>query len=179
MIKLNFCKKIFLKISIIIFLCLVATCNAFSFTCCRCNNSYEEICYSAVKIRKKPSIFKNSYYWSIYPELKILSKLCGDDDEVISYVCWNCVTIMDKVKCCDEVSGQYYFDGFNSKGINDITKSKWGPDGLDVNGFNKEGVHIFTKTKFNPQGYDQDGCDKTGKLILKKNMYRFVGFIKD
>ena len=92
---------------------------------------------------------------------------------------WNCVTIMDKVKCCDEVSGQYYFDGFNSEGINDITKSKWGPDGLDVNGFNKEGIHIFTKTKFNPQGYDQDGRDKTGKLILKKDMYRFVDFIKD
>ena len=63
--------------------------------------------------------------------------------------------------------------------INDITKSKWGSDGLDVNGFNKEGIHIFTKTKFNPQGYDQDGHDKTGKLILKKNMYRFVDFIKD
>ena len=154
-----------------------STCNAVSFTCCRWTVHMNKYFIQVWKYDR--NLFKNSYYSQLYPELKLLSKLCGDDDEVISYVCWNCITIIDKVKCCDEVSGQYYFDGFDNKGINDITKSKWGSDGLDVNGFNKEGIHIFTKTKFNPQGYDQDGHDKTGKLILKKNKYRFVGFIKD
>ena len=72
-----------------------STCNAVSFTCCRCNCSYVEIFYSGVKIRQEPSIFKNSYYSQLYPELKLLSKLCGDDDEVISYVCWNCITIIE------------------------------------------------------------------------------------
>ncbi|RXJ68257.1 hypothetical protein CRV08_08375 [Halarcobacter ebronensis] len=81
--------------------------------------------------------------------------------------------------------------GFDAKGYNILTDSKYDKDGFDYNNWNKDGINRLTKTKYDIEGFDinkisKDGTDKDGwnphlKKFVKKKIekkYHSIDIVK-